>query len=48
MRSSPLEVAKLETGDPSVSMDQLLRGLLILGDTRQDLGLVLSGQAESS
>lgn len=48
MGSSPSQVSKLETGDPSVSMDLLLRGLFALGDSRRELGLVLSGQAESS
>lgn len=35
--SSQSRVAKMEAGDPSVSLDLLIRSLLHLGVTRQDL-----------
>lgn len=35
--SSQSRVAKMEAGDPSVSLDLLIRSLLHLGATRQDL-----------
>ena len=39
--SSQSRVAKMEAGDPSVSVDLLLKGLLALGATRQDSGRTL-------
>lgn len=41
--SSQSRVAKMEAGDPSVSVDLLLRGLLVLGVTETQLADVLSG-----
>lgn len=35
--SSQSRVAKMEAGDPSVSLDLLFRGLLALGASRRDL-----------
>ena len=35
--SSQSRVAKMEAGDPSVSLDLLIRSLLHMGATRQDL-----------
>ena len=40
--SSQSRVAKMETGDPSVSMDLLVRSLLALGARPQDLARTLS------
>jgi DNA-binding XRE family transcriptional regulator len=40
--SSQSRVAKMETGDPSVSMDLLVRSLLALGARPQDLARALS------
>lgn len=40
--SSQSRVAKMETGDPSISLDLLVRTLLSLGATAKDLGKVLS------
>ncbi len=39
--SSQSRVAKMEAGDPSVSVDLLLKGLLVLGATRKEIGKVL-------
>ena len=40
--SSQSRVAKMETGDPSVSLDLLVRSLLALGTTRKDLARAIS------
>ena len=37
MRSSQSRVAKIETGDPSVSIDLIVRALLATGATRREL-----------
>ena len=37
LRSSQSRVAKMEAGDPSVSMDLLVRSLLLLGASAADL-----------
>src|SRR4030067_1969839 len=37
LRSSQSRVAKMEAGDPSVSLDLLVRSLLILGESRKSL-----------
>jgi predicted XRE-type DNA-binding protein len=38
LKSSQSRVAKMEGGDPSVSLDLLIRSLLTLGASRRDLG----------
>ena len=38
LRSSQSRVAKMEAGDPSVSVDLLVRSLFALGTTSRDLG----------
>jgi len=43
MHSSQSRVAKMEAGDPTVSVDLLIRSLLSLGASPQDLGRILSG-----
>lgn len=43
VRSSQSRVAKMEAGDPTVSVDLLIRALLALGVTPQDLGRLVSG-----
>ena len=43
LKSSQSRVAKMETGDPSVSLDLLVRSLLALGESRKSLAKVLSG-----
>lgn len=43
--SSQSRVAKMEAGDPSVSADLLLKGLLVLGATRREIGKLLENAA---
>ena len=43
--SSQSRVAKMEAGDPSVSFELLIRGLLALGATPRQVGLALSRRA---
>jgi predicted transcriptional regulator len=43
LKSSQSRVAKMETGDPSVSLDLLVRSLLVLGESRKSLAKILSG-----
>ena len=45
LRSSQSRVAKLESADPSVSIDLLVRALLSLGATRQQVGQILGRKA---
>ena len=42
IRSSQSRVAKMETGDPSVSIDLLVRSLLALGASNRELAKVIS------
>jgi ribosome-binding protein aMBF1 (putative translation factor) len=44
IKSSQSRVAKMEAGDPSVSLDLLIRALLAIGATRTDLARVLGSQ----
>lgn len=44
MGSSQSRVAKMEAGDPSVSLDLLVRALLATGATAQDLADVIAAQ----
>jgi DNA-binding XRE family transcriptional regulator len=41
MGSSQSRVAKMEAGDPSVTLDLLVHGLLAAGDTEQDIASAL-------
>ncbi|OGO38999.1 MAG: hypothetical protein A2Z03_00735 [Chloroflexi bacterium RBG_16_56_8] len=41
LESSQSRVAKMESGDSSVSLDLLVRSLIALGATRQDLAQVI-------
>jgi DNA-binding XRE family transcriptional regulator len=43
VRSSQSRIAKMETGDPTVSLDLLIRSLLALGASRKDLARIISG-----
>lgn len=45
LRSSQSRVAKMEGGDPSVSLDLLIRSLLALGASSRDLARAISGVA---
>ena len=42
MGSSQSRIAKAEAGDPSISVDLLVRALFAIGATRQDLAELLS------
>ncbi|MBI2526122.1 MAG: XRE family transcriptional regulator [Candidatus Rokubacteria bacterium] len=42
LRSSQSRVAKMEAGDPSVSLDLLIRSLLVLGASRRELSRIIS------
>ena len=44
IKSSQSRVAKMEAGDPSVSLDLLIRALLAIGATRNDLARVLGAR----
>jgi transcriptional regulator with XRE-family HTH domain len=45
--SSQSRVAKMESGDPSVSVDMMLRALLAIGASREDLArLIAAPQAK--
>lgn len=41
IRSSQSRVAKMEAGDPSVSLDLLIRSLLALGVSNRELGRII-------
>ena len=43
MRSSQSRVAKMESTDPTVSIDLLVRALLALGANRSDIALAIEG-----
>jgi DNA-binding XRE family transcriptional regulator len=43
LKSSQSRVAKIEAGDKSVSLDLLVRSLVILGASRRDLAQVIAG-----
>ena len=43
MNSSQSRVAKMEAGDPSVSVDLLISGLLAVGATRREVGEIIIG-----
>lgn len=45
--SSQSRVAKMEAGDPGVSMDLLVRGLLSMGISKQELGRAVQGSANA-
>jgi predicted XRE-type DNA-binding protein len=42
LKSSQSRVAKIDTGDASVSLDLLIRSLIALGATRGELGRVIA------
>jgi ribosome-binding protein aMBF1 (putative translation factor) len=45
LQSSQSRVAKMEAGDPSVSLDLLIRSLLILGASRRELSRIISARS---
>src|SRR5206468_7505753 len=42
---SQSRIAKMEAGDPSVSLDLLIRSLLILGTSRRELSRIISARS---
>ena len=42
LRSSQSRVAKMEAGDPSVSLDLLIRSLLVLGTSSRELSRIIA------
>ena len=48
IKSSQSRVAKMEGGDPSVSLDLLIRSLLALGVSNRELARVISSSHSSS
>lgn len=42
LKSSQSRVAKMEKGDPTVSLDLLIRSLLALGTTKRELAKIIS------
>ncbi len=44
VRSSQSRVAKMEAGDPTVTLDLLIRSLLALGVSRSDLAKIISSR----
>ena len=47
VRSSQSRIAKMEAGDPAVSIDLLVRTLLALGASRRDVAKLISGASSS-
>ena len=47
LQSSQSRVAKMEAGDPSVSMDLLVSSLLLLGASSTDLAKAIRGREKS-
>jgi ribosome-binding protein aMBF1 (putative translation factor) len=45
LQSSQSRVAKMEAGDPSVSMDLLVSSLLVLGASEADLAKAIRGES---
>jgi DNA-binding XRE family transcriptional regulator len=43
--SSQSRVAKMETGDPSVSIDLLVRALVAMGATKREVGQIIGSRA---
>jgi len=48
LQSSQSRIAKMEAGDPSVSLDLLVRSLLILGASRRELARIMSARSPIS
>ena len=45
LQSRQSRIAKMEAGDPSVSLDLLIRSLLILGTSRRELLRIISARS---
>ena len=48
VKSSQSRIAKMEAGDPSVSIDLLIRSLLALGATQRELARIISRPSRST
>jgi predicted transcriptional regulator len=48
LKSSQSRIAKMEAGDPSVSIDLLVRSLLMLGTSKRELAKIISPTNRSS
>ena len=48
VRSSQSRVAKMESGDPTVSLDLLIRALLALGTSSKELAQIITAPATRS
>jgi len=48
VRSSQSRVAKMEAGDPTVSLDLLVRSLLALGTTNRELAQIIARRSVAS
>ena len=48
LRSSQSRVAKMEAGDPSVSIDLLIRSLLVLGTSARELSRIVASSRPST
>ena len=48
MKSNQSRVAKMEAGDPSVSIDLLVRSLLVLGASKRELTKIIAPPHRSS
>lgn len=44
--SSQSRIAKLESGDPGISMDLMIKALLQLGTSKKQIGKLLEGELE--
>ena len=44
MKSSQSRIAKMEAGDPSVSLDLIIKALLTLGTSNRDLGKIIASR----
>jgi ribosome-binding protein aMBF1 (putative translation factor) len=48
VKSSQSRVAKMEAGDPSVSIDLLVRSLLVLGASKRDVARIIAPSHRAS
>ncbi|BAY32370.1 hypothetical protein NIES37_17200 [Tolypothrix tenuis PCC 7101] len=48
INSSQSRVAKMEAGDPSVSLDLMVRTILIVGGTREDVAIAIASSRTPS
>ena len=46
--SSQSRIAKLEGGDPDISMDLMIKALLSLGTSKKQIGKLLEGEMEAA